>query len=360
MYAPKEITDLLIDESFHRWMTDTASPSEVQQWQAWLEASPLHAQLLSEALGLWHAAQFHAEPPRDLEPEWLRLQMRLALSRSRPATIRGLTPRRESADHMRESRSSWKAVAVFAVAAMVCLAVLWPKIFSSKQIPFATQTFATTLGERAQLKLPDGTHVILNAQSTLRHASSWSEATERRVELQGEAYFEVVAQALPGANGNQPFVVQTRDGDMTVLGTKFVVYERNAGTQVAVEEGRVQVRAGDTTAARLVLTSGQLVKFRRGESVLIPENTPLGFHTTWWQEEWQLEATPFAEIIHRLEETYGVRVEVSDAALRERTLSGTIDNRDFDSVITALAKALRLRAQHNDEVVKFESLEEAP
>lgn len=360
MYSKKEITDLLIDESFQRWMAGTALPAEVEPWQAWLGASSAHAQLLSEARSLWQAAQFQSEPAPEIEPELQRLQTRLALAQKPAATIRSLESRRANVDRALKSLASWKALGMFAIAAGIGLAILWPKAFAPEQPANATQTFTTAWGERLRLKLPDGTNVMLNARSTLRHASSWSEAIERRVELQGEAYFDVVAQSLPGANGNQAFVVQTRDGAMTVLGTKFVVYERNVGTRVAVEEGRVLVQAGDTTAARLVLTAGQLVNFQRNELALTPENKALGFHTTWWQEEWQLEATPFAEIMHRLEETYGVRVEVSEAALRERTLSGTIDNRDFESVITALAKALRLRVQRSDEVVKFESIEDAP
>lgn len=345
---------LLADESFQRWLANTASEAEAQHWRAWLEEAPARPEILAEAKALWRAAQFQAEPLPEVETEWLRLQSRLNLAGKKPAVIRRLDASRAEVGRDRNARFSWKYLGVFAAAAGIGLAVLWPKEFASEQNQTATlQTVTTAYGERAHLKLPDGTTVVLNAQSTLRYPDSWREAAARRVELRGEAYFEAASHMLPHAETPQPFVVQTGDGEVTVVGTKFVVYERNAGTRVVVEEGRVQVKAAAISAAPVLLSAGQLARFRRSEERITPENAGLGFYTTWWQEEWRLEATPFAEVIQRLEETYGVRVEVLDEPLRRRKLSGAVENRDLDGIIVALAKALRINVRREGEVVKF-------
>jgi ferric-dicitrate binding protein FerR (iron transport regulator) len=86
---------------------------------------------------------------------------------------------------------------------------------------------------------------------------------------------------------------------------------------------------------------------------LTPQIAALGFYTTWWQDHFKFENTPFMQIVHRLEETYGIHVHVNDARLQQRRLSGAIENRDLDVIITALAKALGTTAHREGNGVVF-------
>ncbi|NUO84413.1 FecR domain-containing protein, partial [candidate division KSB1 bacterium] len=202
-------------------------------------------------------------------------------------------------------------------------------------------------------QLPDGSLVVLNAHSTLRFSSDWGKASERSVMLHGEAYFEVVPRMRQNSTEPLAFVVRTGDGEIRVVGTKFVVYERNFGTRVVVEEGSVKVNPVNAKAAQTLLAAGQLSEFRRGDTSVVTQSAGSGFHTTWWREDWQLEGTTFAEVIRRLEETYNVRVEVQDEALLQRKLSGAVENRDLEILIAALAKALRVDVSREGSVIKF-------
>jgi ferric-dicitrate binding protein FerR (iron transport regulator) len=142
---------------------------------------------------------------------------------------------------------------------------------------------------------------------------------------------------------------------VTVVGTRFAVHERGEGTRVTVEEGKVAV-TNTLGAARAFLEPGQFVQFHKNDNAFTPSRrgeTPLGFYTTWWQDHLKLEDTPFDDIARRLEETYGVLVRVRDESLRQRKLSGAIENRDLDVIITALAKALGATAHREGEVVVF-------
>ncbi|MGH7457451.1 MAG: DUF4974 domain-containing protein, partial [bacterium] len=74
---------------------------------------------------------------------------------------------------------------------------------------------------------------------------------------------------------------------------------------------------------------------------------------TWWRDHLILEDTPFEQVVHRLEETYGIEVKVKDKRLLRRTLSGSIENRDLEVIIEALAKALRVPVHREGQAVVF-------
>ncbi len=98
-------------------------------------------------------------------------------------------------------------------------------------------TLSTARGETYEVVLPDKTHVWLNAASSITYPSSFAALKERKVQLTGEAYFEV------SKNKRQPFVVATEDQEVTVVGTHFNLnnYADEDATRTTLLEGSVQV-----------------------------------------------------------------------------------------------------------------------
>jgi ferric-dicitrate binding protein FerR (iron transport regulator) len=96
---------------------------------------------------------------------------------------------------------------------------------------------STAMGETYQVKLPDGSRVWLNAASSLKYPVSFSSLTDRRVELHGEAYFEVAKDKL------HPFLVETDGQEVTVLGTHFNIkaYKEDKNIVTTLAEGSVRV-----------------------------------------------------------------------------------------------------------------------
>ena len=98
-------------------------------------------------------------------------------------------------------------------------------------------TLSTPVGGQYQVTLPDGTKVWLNAATNLKYPSRFA-SNERKVEIDGEAYFEVAK------NDRQPFRVVLQDGStITVLGTHFNVMSYNNETvkEITLLEGKVAV-----------------------------------------------------------------------------------------------------------------------
>lgn len=103
------------------------------------------------------------------------------------------------------------------IAAIILLTLGIAYYFNhKKEEVVAYQTLSIPAGQRAELTLADGTHVWLNAKSTLRFPQKFDPKC-RRVELEGEGYFEVVHDV------NHPFIVSVNDFNVQVLGTEFNV-----------------------------------------------------------------------------------------------------------------------------------------
>lgn len=106
--------------------------------------------------------------------------------------------------------------------------------------PDQINTLSTAKGETYILTLPDKSKVWLNAASSLTYSASLNEHGMRRVKLEGEAYFEIFKDKA------HPFIVQTANQEVEVLGTHFNVnsYKDEPGTATTLLEGSVKVKAG--------------------------------------------------------------------------------------------------------------------
>src|SRR5690606_26820039 len=116
---------------------------------------------------------------------------------------------------------------------------------------YAFNTIETPRGGQYQVTLPDGTKVWLNAASSLKYPVAFND-TERKVELTGDAYFEVANDK------NKPFKVLADEQEIKVLGTHFNVnaYADEASIKTTLVEGRVQVGLRNTSTAH-ILRPGQ-------------------------------------------------------------------------------------------------------
>jgi transmembrane sensor len=118
--------------------------------------------------------------------------------------------------------------------------------------PLSTQLQTTTVAEIATRTLDDGSVVTANANSALeivfyRH--------QRLVKLtRGEAIFEVTKDP------ERPFVVETQQAKVTVLGTRFAVNQLSSKVRISVDHGRVQVARADGNQNALILHDGEVAE----------------------------------------------------------------------------------------------------
>ncbi|HEX7071661.1 MAG TPA: FecR domain-containing protein [Rhodothermales bacterium] len=166
--------------------------------------------------------------------------------------------------------------------------------------------------------LPDGSTVELNSASEIRYARGFAvapfvAADERRVQLDGEAFFTVTPDA------KRPFVVLTGDARIEVVGTRFNVRARDTAsgsrTIVTLQEGTVRVRSVGRESGAVVMDSvGASVELRAGETPRpLVAAASLEHVLAWRNNGFAVVDEPVDEILREVQRRFSVSLEVDPA-----------------------------------------------
>lgn len=153
-----------------------------------------------------------------------------------------------------------------------------------------------------QLRLADGTRVFLNANSSIRYPTAFTEK-ERRVEVTGETYFEVTHDA------KQPFIVLANGIETADLGTAFNInaYSNEPAVKITLVEGAVRVRKGQKI--KDLVPRQQLSVTTDAWKVTTVDTDPI---TAWTCNEFQLKDTKIEEVMRMITRWYGAEVIFED------------------------------------------------
>jgi len=178
-------------------------------------------------------------------------------------------------------------------------------------------TITTPRGRKFQLVLPDGTKVWLNAASSLRFPTVFS-GKERKVEITGEAFFEV------SKNAAQPFWVQINDhADIRVVGTQFNVnaYEDEASIHTTLLEGSVRIRSHEQV--RLLSPGQQAQISNNGGDLRILDHANLEQVTAWKAGFFNFRGASLQEVMRELARWYDLEV-IYEGKIPEQQFEGEL------------------------------------
>lgn len=161
-------------------------------------------------------------------------------------------------------------------------------------------TIATPRGGQYQITLPDHSKVWLNAESSLRFPTAFTEK-QRIVELTGEAYFEVAP------NKNQPFLVKAGTTETRVLGTQFniMAYGDEGPVKTTLLEGSVQMGLGQ---ANTLLTPGQQGQYDSEKGRMATRVVNTRQVTAWKDGYYFFDRTPVQSIMRQISRWYDVQI----------------------------------------------------
>ena len=225
------------------------------------------------------------------------------------------------------------AVTLLIISGAVAWLLLNP---SSKEM----LVYQTAFGEWETILLPDSSIVELNAHSILKVEKDWVKGTDRKVWLDGEAFFKVKKQ--PATNAK--FRVITDELAVEVLGTAFNVHSRSDHTQVFLEEGSVKLDLEQQDQKAIVMEPGEWIRYS-GEKQAVTtrvKDVPKWHITSWKDGVLLFKETPLYMVLNRMEEIYGVPFEVADSSLIDRKITAGIPMEKFDIALPILEKALNL------------------
>jgi hypothetical protein len=179
-------------------------------------------------------------------------------------------------------------------------------VIGSGKSEMAYNTITTPRGGQYQVNLPDGTSVWLNAASSIKFPTSFANVKDRKVELKGEAYFEVFK------NKNLPFIVVTDKQEVEVLGTHFNInsYDDETSVKTTLLEGSVKVslfKGGNKTISRFLRPGEQAnVEHQAGSLEIVKAN--IDQVMAWQKGFFHFEADDLQSVLRQLSRWYDVDV----------------------------------------------------
>ena len=292
------------------------------------QAAPDDADRLREVWRLAGPDEPTAFPGPQATEAALRRLRRTTTDRLPGASRPPRTPARAARPHLRRYRMLLLAAA--AVVALL-LGVAWWMQPVTQTAPF---------GQRLAVELPDGSRAELNSGTSLRYARRFG--AERRVVLVGEAFFDVAEDA------GRPFLVETHDAVVQVLGTRFGVRawpgEPEGGTAVAVESGRVLLAPAAAPAQSVTLAAGAAWRIgAAGTAEAEAQGGTVGDAIAWRRGDLVFRDRPLAVILADVERRFAVQVQVDPATVRQRRFSVELRQPpSAEAVVRDLAGALGL------------------
>jgi len=162
---------------------------------------------------------------------------------------------------------------------------------------------ATPLGGIYQITLPDGTKVWLNAGSSLKYPMSFAK-NERRVRLEGEAFFEVTKDSA------RPFKVLSKGQEIEVLGTAFNVnaYPDNTAIKTTLVKGKVKLSNNNRYSEAIYLLPGQQSTNTNNGKIQLA-NVDTAPFTAWKEGLFYFDETPLSDALQQIGRWYNVEVK---------------------------------------------------
>ena len=236
----------------------------------------------------------------------------------------------------------WSARIAAAIIVGVCGYFMTTDYIYSKDAQL--QTITVPAGQRAQITLADGTRVWLNSKSTLTYASNFGRS-ERNVELDGEAYFEVAK------NKKIPFYVNTEMHNVKVVGTCFNVcaYSNSKEFETTLVEGIVDIYNSDYEKVITRLQKDEF--FADYDGRLKKTILPSYDYLRWKEGLYCFDDVPFEGILDKLEKYYNVTITVtSPKLLSHEGLTGKFREQDgVEHILRTISKEHPFKFTINQE-----------
>ncbi|QHT67994.1 DUF4974 domain-containing protein [Rhodocytophaga rosea] len=344
-YEDYQLMDFVNDQFFVTWVRNP-DPESDAFWQAWLEKHPDKQELLEQARELLSFLTFKTQQPTSEEQR----QVKLAIKRSIHAETRLLT--KSSTDNKppvdRKPIHYWRPY--YKIVAFCTGILFWSAAFLLFKAGYTQKSYHTKYGETKTIDLPDGSTVILNANSTLHYSNDWQESRLREVWLNGEAFFQV--RRKPHWKEAR-FIVHTNQLNIEVLGTTFNVNNRRGIVKVVLNSGKVKLRHIDNDKDSLVMEPKDLVEFTDNKKPFVKKVVEPEMYTSWRHHKLIFNETPLKEIAQLLEDNYGRPVIIQDKELADRRFTGAIPNENVELFLTVLGESLNVDIQSKDDTIQI-------
>lgn len=243
---------------------------------------------------------------------------------------------------------TWSVAAVAIVLlGLITVTAYWQ---GSRQIQsnFSDIVVEAPLGSKTKLTLPDGSTVWLNAGSKMVYSQGFG-VSDRRLAFQGEGYFEVEK------NDEMPFLVQTHDVNVTVVGTKFNFrnYPEDEEAVVELLEGKVALENQLKEEVVRYLSPNEKMVLHKATGEMDITSAKVKEATLWTENILLFDEDLLPDIVRKLERSYHVRIEIENEDLKQARFYGQFNQleQNIYDVLDMLSETGKLKYHEEGKVI---------
>jgi transmembrane sensor len=208
---------------------------------------------------------------------------------------------------------------------------------------------STLYGQTQKVVLPDGSEVMLNANTKLYYAANWNSDQPRQVWINGEGFFKVNHLHKTGRiNPGERFIVHAQNTSIEVLGTTFDVNDRRKDVAVALITGKISFDFLGRRGIPTIMRPGDLILYNRGQDTITRKRID-ALHAEWKNGILHFDQTSASDIFLYIEDIYGYKAIFKRPETKEKKLTGTFSNSNMDALLKAIATSLNLNIQKDSD-----------
>jgi ferric-dicitrate binding protein FerR (iron transport regulator) len=326
-YDQYTVSDFMLDEDFLLWIKQPDAEQDAY-WNALVLAHPHQQATIADARNLATAITVKKEQAGEATKD--RIWNAVTSSRSKVIIMK--------------RRLLWLAAAavILLAGSLVVLQYLG-----------ANETLIrTAYGQKRSVTLPDGSIIVLNANSQIKYKPHPVKNSPREVWMTGEAWFNVVHINRSGTpvQPAERFIVHLPNMNVEVLGTTFTINTRRNQEQVVLQTGSVKVEVRSKPAA-IYLQPGEKVSYNKDSKEVSKTTTNAADCSLWKENQLKFNNTPLRDVIQLIEDNYGYKVEVADSTILDRTLGGTLSSENEQILFKALENMLDVKITVNNKTI---------
>lgn len=325
-YEDYQLEDFLADEFFVEWIKNP-SDNNRHFWEKWLAEHPekrktvLFAGDMIRRVSYKNAPELSDKSYLDIFEKVIRESPKVSFSSPEP----------------KKSLRSWlfsfrqiAAVLIFGLSAWLIF-----ELSKTAKTEEVSQELVSEIirrsaapGTKLTLILEDGSKIFLNAGSELEFPKTF-EGSFRKVKLKGEAFFEIKEDTT------RPFIVDTEQVEVMVLGTSFNVKQSEKGElSVALVSGKVQIN--DQKGNQLMLDPKEMMVFNAGGEFFKTGFDPLEM-TGWKDKILVFNSDSIEEVEKKVENWYGVQLDVKGNFPDNWAYSGVYNDEMLENVLRGIS-----------------------
>ena len=309
-----------------RYLEDPENEQLKAELNDWIEQDNANLDIFLDMKAMWQGDPLPAASAYDTNNQWQELSKQL-----------DTPPAQKPAPVVQMKRRYWWAAAAVLLLAASTWTFLWPGGY---------QTFATNQ-QRDSIRLSDGSMLYLNANTRVRYAREFGKSSRTIKIDKGEAFFDVTQQEAV------PFIVNTPEVAITVLGTSFNVKSAKNKVKIFVESGKVQASYKNSDK-KVILTPGMEASLNlRQIEIDTKTYNKRNNILAWKTRTLTFDDTPLSDVAAALADFYHIEVKITNPQIADKKLLATFPDLSLDEVLDIIRKTLQVNIHKTNDLVEI-------